>query len=569
MTLAHLLLLAALAAPSWPLGAQPAHPQPPQPQPQPQPPAGLAASLQRAETLIAQGSYVEALAAARSAAQVAPGDHRVRYYLAMALLGLQRFDEARQEAQQALERAPAADRPIVEKLLATIDQQGATLTAEADAEAALAAGLAVRAARLFAQAHEADPRKAEAAFRAAELQEKSLSRPLEALLVLRRIEATTTEVATRERARREIERLMPVARPQIDRLIIQAQDAITAGDRAGASSALDAAGSYEPARREVIIERLRLLALGDDGRALERALMGLAAHQIPLEAVMPVLPRATFWAGQPWLAQLFEDYRGKEFAAQIVAYLRLPRSLRDCPTCPELVTLPPGQFTMGQDTRLHTGPVPRPLRRISIPQAFALGRFEVSWREYEQCVVEGGCQPLRDFGALTRRSDRSPAHLATFDDANAYARWLSAKTGQRYRLPSEAEWEYAARAGTTTTYYWGSHPPSCDTGALNGTFASMQCSTMPNVRDSEPYRPNPWGLFRMVFWSEWVADCAADYSGLTALTDGRAFQAPYCQTRIVRGDSIVPTPWNRTSREVRVQGNSGRESFRLVREIGG
>ena len=131
-----------------------------------------------------------------------------------------------------------------------------------------------------------------------------------------------------------------------------------------------------------------------------------------------------------------------------------PKAFRDCPDCPEMVLVPGGAFLMGSPP----GEVGRfddegPQRRVQI-KAFAAGKYEVTWHEYDACVLAGACTPAKDdgFGKGAR-----PVTNVSWDDAKAYVRWLSVDTGKRYRLLSEAEWEYAARARTNTAFSVGAH----------------------------------------------------------------------------------------------------------------
>ncbi len=127
---------------------------------------------------------------------------------------------------------------------------------------------------------------------------------------------------------------------------------------------------------------------------------------------------------------------------------------RDCAECPEMVVIPAGSFTMGSKVRLPGFKAPQ--HRVTIPRAFALGKYEVTFTEWDACMRGGGCshRPY-DYGW---GRGRRPVTDVNWKDAKAYVAWLARKTGQEYRLPSEAEWEYAARAGTTTAWYWGEDP---------------------------------------------------------------------------------------------------------------
>jgi formylglycine-generating enzyme required for sulfatase activity len=132
-------------------------------------------------------------------------------------------------------------------------------------------------------------------------------------------------------------------------------------------------------------------------------------------------------------------------------------TFKDCDNCPELVIIPAGEFEMGardNDTKANKKrELPR--RHMRIPQAFALGRFEVTRPQYTTCVDAGACEYVppkmsweRDFGP----SNKFPIVNMMWKDAQLYTNWLSELTGHKYSLPSEVEWEYAARAGTNTIF---------------------------------------------------------------------------------------------------------------------
>ena len=130
-------------------------------------------------------------------------------------------------------------------------------------------------------------------------------------------------------------------------------------------------------------------------------------------------------------------------------------SFRDCPNCPEMVAVPEGSFWMGTPAGEHRlgSEYEQPQHRVTIKQPFAVGKFEVTFAEWDACVSEGGCKhkPETKWGR-----GRQPVMNVSWDDiTKEYLPWLRKKTGKEYRLLSEAEWEYAARAGTTTAYSTG------------------------------------------------------------------------------------------------------------------
>lgn len=253
---------------------------------------------------------------------------------------------------------------------------------------------------------------------------------------------------------------------------------------------------------------------------------------------------------------------------------------RDCADTPELVLLPGGSFRMGElgDSGLT---YERPVRDVRVAP-FAIGRFEVTFMEWDACHADGFCQ--------TRPDDKEwgrgfrPVINVSWVDAQQYVAWLSRKTGQRYRLPTEAEWEYAARAGTQTAFPWGdSAQPACDyanTFDISGRavrpnwFWSMHC--LDGYGFTSPvgsFPPNPWGLYDMQgnVW-EWVQDCwHSDYSDAPA--DGRAWMGENggdCRRRVNRGGG-----WGNHPRTLRVakrdadaaDGFGDAFGFRVVREL--
>ena len=172
-----------------------------------------------------------------------------------------------------------------------------------------------------------------------------------------------------------------------------------------------------------------------------------------------------------------------------------------------------------------------PVHEITISKPFYMGRREVTFDEWDACLSEGGCQ--------YRPGDRGqgrglrPASDLDWNDAKAYVAWLSKKTGKTYRLPSEAEWEYAARAGTKTSYYWGN-------AAEKDRANCAGCNTTPlkNTVATGTFPPNAFGLIDMAGnAAEWVEDCWED-NYKAAPKDGSAFAKPDCRERVLRGGSF-------------------------------
>ncbi len=231
---------------------------------------------------------------------------------------------------------------------------------------------------------------------------------------------------------------------------------------------------------------------------------------------------------------------------------------RDCSECPEMVVVGAGSFEMGSNTDYEN-----PVHRVTISKPFAIGRYEVTFDQWDRCVEEKGCKPQPD----DREWGRGPRPVmdVSWADAKAFVAWLSQKTGQTYRLPTEAEWEYAARAGTNTQYWWGreigSRQANCrECGAGGGQQTAKVGS----------YSPNPFGLYDTAGnVAEWVEDCWNDnYRG--APNDGSAWNAGQCRLRVLRGGAydsqakaVRSTARFRYDTDVRYFANG----FRVVREL--
>ena len=203
------------------------------------------------------------------------------------------------------------------------------------------------------------------------------------------------------------------------------------------------------------------------------------------------------------------------------------KTFKDCGACPEMIALPAGSFTMGSKSGDGSEAPPH---RVKIGYSFAISRFEITAAEWKACFTDGGCDYLPKRKGMTAAS---PVYNLSWLDARQYVKWLSKKTGKKYRLPWEAEWEYAARAGTKTEYWWGNAVGEGNANCKNcgGDWNRKR----PAVVDS--YSANPFGLQGMngSVW-EWVADCWFDsYKG--APNDGSARDRKDCQSRVLRGGS--------------------------------
>jgi formylglycine-generating enzyme required for sulfatase activity len=175
-------------------------------------------------------------------------------------------------------------------------------------------------------------------------------------------------------------------------------------------------------------------------------------------------------------------------------------SFKECAQCPEMVVVPAGSFTMGspdgEEGRIEEE---GPQHRVTFGRSFGVGKFAVTFEEWDACVADSGCNgymPSDEGWGRWRR----PVINVSWDDAKAYVRWLSRKTGKSYRLLSEAEREYVTRAGTTTPFWWGASI-STQQANYNGNYAYGAEATGVSRRQTVPvdsFEPNPWGSTRFM-----------------------------------------------------------------------
>jgi formylglycine-generating enzyme required for sulfatase activity len=204
--------------------------------------------------------------------------------------------------------------------------------------------------------------------------------------------------------------------------------------------------------------------------------------------------------------------------------------------CPEMIVVPAGAFTMGspatEQGRYNTE---GPQHKVTIAKPLAVSKYDVTFADWDACVSVGGCPKALD-GGFGR--DTKPVINVGWDDAQTYVAWLSKMTGQPYRLLTEAEWEYTARAGTTTAYYWGD-----DIG--KGNANCVGCGSQWDAKQTSPvgsFAANQFGLYDMAGnVLQWVQDCWHDnYDG--APTDGSASSSRDCSRRVVRGGTWSYNP---------------------------
>ena len=231
---------------------------------------------------------------------------------------------------------------------------------------------------------------------------------------------------------------------------------------------------------------------------------------------------------------------------------------RDCSSCPEMVVIPPGSFMMGSpENETGRDSSEGPQRKVSI-KGFAIGKFHITRGQWEAFVkatdrpVAGGCawsglpgaKPWQMNAAASwqklgfPQDNTHPAVCISWFDALDYIKWLSRITGFTYRLPTEAEWEYAARAGTTTAFPWGNTigHEFANYGADSGwTGIATGKDQWVGTSPAGSFSPNAFGVFDMPGnVMQFTSDCfSSSYAGLP--TNGTAWQKDACESRMIRG----------------------------------
>ncbi|MDE2975540.1 MAG: formylglycine-generating enzyme family protein [Gemmatimonadota bacterium] len=245
---------------------------------------------------------------------------------------------------------------------------------------------------------------------------------------------------------------------------------------------------------------------------------------------------------------------------------------RDCEACPVMVRIPTGTFTMGSPAAVpESRSYENPEHAVRMKSPFAVGMYEVTFEEWDACAEAGGCggRLPDDFGW---GRGRRPVIDVSWEDAQAYVRWLSGEAGKPYRLLTEAEWEYAARAGTRTERYWGaSEAEQCryangyDRTGDAETLAWSPADCSDGFARTAPvgsFLPNAFGLYDMLgnVW-ELTEDCWND-DYRDAPTDGSAWRSGDCSVRVLRGGSWWSAPWYLRSAS-RYAGTAGYRNYSI------
>lgn len=251
-----------------------------------------------------------------------------------------------------------------------------------------------------------------------------------------------------------------------------------------------------------------------------------------------------------------------------VAALQPGNTLQECLNCPQMIVLPAGEFMMGSPENEAERRDNEPLHAVTISRPFAMSATPITWNQWEACARDNWCdgesvdEALRlnfdgtpnadyqDYGRGTR-----PVVGVNWYDAQKFVGWLNWKTGRddAYQLPSEAQWEYAARAGTASPFPWGDAVDfnfgnfGMPGHEIRGGYAEGRDVWVEETSPVASFQPNAWGLYDMhgnIF--EWTQDCyEADYAH--APRDGSANTEGNCANRVFRSGTFASNPYMQRS----------------------
>lgn len=269
------------------------------------------------------------------------------------------------------------------------------------------------------------------------------------------------------------------------------------------------------------------------------------------------------------------------------------QAFKECADCPEMVVLPAGSFVMGSPENEEMRDPDEAQHKVTFAKPFAVGKFAVTWDQWMACVSDGACDGLAIEAALRTGLDGKPIAKyvdhgrgtrpvvgASWYDAKRFVGWLNQKTGTgAYHLITEAEWEYAARAGTTTTYPWGDKPDhnyanfGKDEGEGLGGKVDGRDVWMDDTAPSGSFPPNKFGLYDMHGNTyEWTEDCYQK-DALLLPTDGSPVHDGNCNVRVMRSTSFTSNPktlrsGNRAGQYSPATRGRNYLSFRIARALG-
>lgn len=399
------------------------------------------------------------------------------------------------------------------------------------------------------------------------------------------------------------EGLQRVQQASLDRAL----NAAAQNDDAKADAALADAASILPSSPALADTRARIAAMrgGRADNLMSQAQSALDAGNLDLAQRIAEQAAALGVSTDAFLAKV---QNAREYANYHPGQVFSDRFLDIVGQAPAMVVIPRGTFMMGSPQRARVqASAEQPQHEVTLTKGFAMARAEVTVAEFGAFVRSSGYVPDSDrLGGASvydetngRMQSRSgvdwqddyagqrakaddPVVNVSWNDAHAYAEWLSKRTGQHYRLPTEAEYEYAERGGTTTQYWWGDGAPPREVENLTGSgdrspahrsWANAFQNYSDNYWGPAPvmsFQPNPFGLYDIDGnVSEWVADCWHE-NYVRAPTDGSAWVNPGCDERVIRGGSWGSAPDQDRSAfrmGAATDSRSGRVGFRVVRDL--
>ncbi|MFT7562371.1 MAG: sulfatase activating formylglycine-generating enzyme [Bacteroidia bacterium] len=312
----------------------------------------------------------------------------------------------------------------------------------------------------------------------------------------------------------------------------------------------------------------------DEAGELRRKLQDELNEQKAFELAMQLNTRESFQAYIDAFPQGAQVTQALEMIDGLT--FRPGKEFRDCEDCPEMIVVPGGSFWQGSnDSSPWSVANEKPKRLVSIADQFAVARYEVSMDQWDACLADKGCDINPTDNGWGRGS--RPVMMVSWSDAQQYVQWLRQKTGQDYRLPSESEWEYFARAGEESEWLGGSPSGLCEFGNVAGSetgfnWQHKDCADDQNLGTlpAGSMRANGFGLFDVIGnVSEWTSDCM-NLSYLDAPVDGSAWGRGICSSHLTRGGSWV-TGTNEVRLPARFNLKNGDRNdftgFRVVRSV--
>lgn len=397
--------------------------------------------------------------------------------------------------------------------------------------------------------------------------------------------------------------LLRVQQASLDRAL----SAAAQNDDAKADAALADAASILPSSPALADTRARVAAMrgGRADNLMSQAQSAFDAGNLDLAQRIAEQAAALGASTEPFLAKV---QNAREYANYHPGQVFSDHFLDIVGQAPAMVVIPRGNFMMGSPQRGRVqASAEQPQHEVTLAKGFALARAEVTVGEFRAFVRSSGYVPdsdrlgsasvydeangrmqvragvdWQDDYAGQRAKGNGPVVNVSWNDAHAYAQWLSKRTGKQYRLATEAEYEYAERGGTTTAYWWGDDAPTGKVENLTGSgdrspahrsWANAFKSYGDNYWGPAPvmsFLPNPFGLYDIDGnVSEWVEDCWHE-NYVRAPTDGSAWVNPGCDERVVRGGSWGSAPDQDRSAfrmGAAADSRSGRVGFRIARDL--